>query len=183
MKHISKSNTVFIVDWDDTLFPSTWFISKQKIETEQLLIKLDKYIEKLLNKMIKMGQVIIISNATLQWIQISSSMLPNASKIIKNLKIISTRDKYKTKTKAFNDIIGTKIKFGYVNIISMGDAEYEYDALIQLNKIPKEKYLKAIKFAKIPNYSNVVYQLKSLIENIDNIAIIKNNLDLFFRFE
>jgi hypothetical protein len=69
------------------------------------------------------------------------------------------------------------------NIISIGDAVYEYNALINLYNNDKNNYrlLKAIKFKSYPDIYEIDEQIDTLNDNIINICIKPSHLDLYFK--
>ena len=196
---INKSKTLFILDWDDTLFPTNWVMRnginlQVSTNRDQYIVyfqELDRVLFRFLKTVINMGKVIIVTNALPDWIQISSVVLPNTYNLLKQVKIISARGIYRTvsskmmdwKTMAFRDIIDKEFDdVSVMNIISVGDAEYEYQALIALNKRNKgiTKYLKSIRFMKDPTHDILIDQLEVLIDAIPNIWNKYNHLDLKF---
>lgn len=154
---------LFIIDWDDTLFPTSW-INKNSIdfnkpntysEYKLYFLELDKTIGTLLNSLNEVGDVWIVTNASIKWIK-SCLIILNQTRntIIKNnIRIVSARDSYSQnnssptewKILTFQDIIEdilNKITKNikpntYINIISIGDAMYEYIALINLDNFLK----------------------------------------------
>jgi hypothetical protein len=152
--------------------------------------ELDKYISRTLKKILLYGDVIIITNAMPEWIHLSSSVLPNTKELLKTIEIVSARKKYQDTHKilewkklTFIDILTKRISTKqYNNIVSLGDAEYEHKALINLydwHYMP-HKYLKSVKFLKTKNYYNVLEQLKIISHNISYICNKKQHMDLMF---
>ena len=90
-----KNKTLIILDWDDTLFPTSW-ATKNDIDltdpdTQNKYIvsfsKLDLLLHKLLTNFLNCGTVIIVTNATLGWVLISSNILPSTQELIKSIKV------------------------------------------------------------------------------------------------
>lgn len=188
---INKSNTVIILDWDDTLFPSSWLFNsgKKNMKSKKIAAEiktLDNVLVALLNRCSKHGRVVIVTNATLQWIVYTSQILTRTKQILKKIQIISAKEHYGNKMtvinwkiRVFNDLFKNKILDGtYYNIISIGDAKYEYIALQSFNEIKCDKILKAIKFEKYPNYYKLVQQLILLHHNVKNIVNDKKTIDI-----
>lgn len=191
-----NNNNLVILDWDNTLFPTTW-INENNIDLNNLDIKkkyfnkLDNLISILLLEIIKYSEIMIITNALPEWITIcTDKVLPKTKKILKhhNIKIISARKNYKKisnnindwKKFAFIDEIDLNIK----NIISIGDDLYEYNALINLDSDNNDsKFLKSIKFIYRPTIFNIYSQLDILIYNIKKIILTKNHLDLIYHID
>jgi hypothetical protein len=186
-------DTLIYLDYDDTCFPTSW-ITKNNINLKtmknidiNMFKSLDTVLYNLFIKLLKIGTVIIITNAMPSWIDITMKVLPKTKTIIKNIKIVSARQRYQKmssnmsywKERAFRDEIKTK----YNNIISCGDAIYEYYALIKLyDHIKNKKYLKSIRFLYGTHDINIIIdQLNVLSDSIVTISNTKKNLDLVFK--
>lgn len=201
MININNNTTLIILDWDDTLFPTTW-INKNNIEImnkkyteiiyQRFFKNLDIALEKLFRLLIKCGKVLIITNALLNWIDISSKIIPLTNNLLQNtnsIKIVSARGEYSSQSSdpmewkrlAFKkelEKINKNININ--NIISIGDAEYEYNALIKLysDDIDNFRLLKAIKFIKYPNINQLIDQVNVLYNAISRICKEPSQLDL-----
>lgn len=205
MTKISKHKTLFILDWDDTLFPTNW-VMKNGINLMNSSIReqyvtyfqeLDRVLSSFLKKTTTMGKVIIVTNALLDWIHISSIVLPKTYVLLKKIKIVSARGSYRDKSSnimdwkvmAFRDVVDDEFKDNsLMHVISVGDAEYEYQALIALNNHNNNydklngvtKYLKSVRFVKNPSHDALVEQLEVLNIAIQDVWLKKNHLDLLF---
>ena len=197
---IKRSGTLIIADWDDTLYPTSWITEnsidltnpKSRCKYMKYFECLDIYLSALLNYMMTLGEVMIITNAMLEWIELSVSILPKTKKCLETIDVVSARQKYGNQTvmaewkkRTFLDEVTQKMlinKHKYNNIISMGDAEFEYNALINLynNKMLPHKYLKSIKFIKTSDYSTLLGQIKMVKHNISQICKMPRQVDLTF---
>lgn len=197
--------TVIIFDWDDTLFPTTWLtdngidLSDQNTQNKFIVYfsKLDMLLYNLLINCLNYGSIFIVTNASAKWINTSMVMLPNTKKIISknmNINIISARDMHQEdypnkidiwKKLTFQNITLNNLnKYKYQHIISIGDAEYEYNALTDLfnhASVTKERLLKTIKLLRNPSFDSLVDQLEVLNIHIDKIIKKNNHMDLKFR--
>lgn len=199
-----KSETLIILDWDDTLFPTSWIL-KNNIDIESGLLSqeymkhfmlLDKLLYNLLSKLLLLGKVVIVTNALLGWIKVSGITVPNTYKlIVKGINVISARGAYqkefpyniyKWKDLAFKREVAMYYmkKYNIHNIISVGDADYEYQALIGLsnwkNLHNKKVFLKSIKFKPTPNFDVLTDELEVLNKNISHVWKAKKHYDLVF---
>lgn len=105
MPNIEKKsyNSIIIFDWDDTLFPTTFLISKgvlnsflqlTKIEKRKIS-KLENLILELLTLSVEKGDVYIITNADKGWVEYSSKLFyPSISDILDKIIIISAKNNY-----------------------------------------------------------------------------------------
>lgn len=196
---ITKHKTLFILDWDDTLFPTKWTIENNinlmiPSKRDQYLVyfqELDRVLSSFLKTVTKLGKVVIVTNALIDWINISSVVLPQTYQLLRKVQIVSARGNYRHissdmmdwKIMAFRDLIDDEFKnSSLMNIISVGDAEYEYQALIALNNRKKQvkKYLKAVRFMKHPTHDILIDQLEVLSDAIPHVWKKNDHLDLKF---
>ena len=217
-------NNIFIIDWDDTLFPTTWvnensinLNSPESVNDYKLyFIELDKAISSLLATLNNMGQVYIVTNANINWIKACLNVLVETKKtIIKfNIRIVSARDMYSSTTSSptewkintFQDILknvifkmeanvrgalpntkAPRLSNTFINIISLGDAQYEYMALLNLDSYFKSDdkninyLLKSIKFIDKPSFDYVIDQLQVVRKSSSQIVNKLGYVDLKFR--
>ena len=190
-----RKKTLIILDWDDTLFPTSWSIrnnidfTKKEVRDKYIVFfaKLDLLLYKLFINLLRYGQIYIVTNAMTKWIVSSSRILPFTQKLLKfRVNIMSARDLHQNsypndsfmwKKLVFEDIINNNVKAN--NIISIGDAEYEYKALINLHE-NDNRLLKAIKFVQNPSFDTVIDQLQVLKKSIKLIVANNDHMDLLF---
>jgi hypothetical protein len=192
---INKNNTLIILDFDDSIFPTTWLIhnnidlknSYMRNLYISYFIELDNILYKLLNKLITLGDLLIITNALLEWVQLSSSILQKSKKIMEKINIISARGQYQDKFKNVNDWKKEAFKEAksnkYINILSVGDNYYEYLALINLYNNDNKTLLKSIKFMNEPDHHVLIDQLNVLYDVIPKICNMTEHLDLKFKLK
>jgi len=201
-----KHKTLVILDWDDTLFPTSW-ITKNGINLlipivrEKYMVffsQLDMLLHSLLTKFLKCGTVVIVTNAMIKWVVMSSYILPNTQRIIKeNIKIVSARDEHSDnhpgqmdiwKRKTFEQLVLEHFLDNYYveNIISVGDAEYEFRALINLynkHKPGTKRLLKSVRLMSSPSFELLIDQLKVLDGCVSNLCKMHRHMDLLFKGE
>lgn len=202
---------IFFIDWDNTLFPTDYILKNElnitnnkDIEKYKLhLIELDDIINNLFITLNLKGYIFIVTNANIKWINRCLNILPKTKNMIEKnkIKIISARDKYhltnssfEWKILTFKEIIKNIIKETeenkndvLLNIMSFGDAKYEYDGLLSLNDLfENDEYknniflLKSINFIKNPTFDEILNQLKVIKR--DNDEIIKKIDFIDFNF-
>ena len=196
--HINSANTLIIIDWDDTLYPTAWTIEngidltnpKSRSKYMNHFENLDDHVSFALSLMLKFGDVTIITNAMLEWVELSVSVLPKTQKYLKQIDVISARQRYQHKTHAsdwkkytfLEELIKKSKSKKYQNIMSIGDAEFEHNALINLYQLDSlsHKYLKSIKFIRSTNYATLIAQIKMICEHIGNLCMAPRHLDMKF---
>lgn len=197
---ITKKKTLIILDWDDTIFPTSWVINNYLDLTDPGVRQtfndsfedIDRIVYKLLCRMSKLGKIIIITNAMPEWVHLSGSMLRKTNDILKRIDIISARkdnhDKVEMKDwkkmSFYKELERHNKKYSTNNIISIGDAAYEYHALINLYNYQNkyfDRYLKAIQLKRKPCCNTLKEQIEMLNKKIKKICSHKHHLDLEFR--
>jgi hypothetical protein len=212
-KSVSKPiSRLIIIDWDDTLFPTT-HVQNNNIKTKhikkninintKLFKKLDTLIFNLLSNLNKYGKVIIVTNAAEKWVHMTLKILPKTKEFVdNNVNIVSARDMYKKKfpnnayewkRQTFKKVVNSNFanKSQIQQIISIGDAEYEYRALIDLynknnksnksNKSNKPKrILKSVKLIRYPKIDILLDELEVLDKSVYEICNNKTHMDLNF---
>lgn len=205
--------TTMLVDFDDTLFVTFW-TNKNMInlndpvsvaEYKLYFIELDKTVSEFLLHSKKYAEIYIVTNANIKWIKSCLNVLTSTRKVImeNNIRIVSARDIYsKTlssptewKINTFRDILGNITNNlsadsncnTILNIISIGDAHYEYIALLNLdnyfksNKKNVNYLLKNIKFIEKPDFDILIDQIQIVKNNIESIVNKIGYVDLKFR--
>lgn len=196
--HIDSDNTMIIIDWDDTLYPTTWIVDnnidltdpKSRYKYMKHFEHLDDHLSAVLHHMKTLGEVIIITNALPAWIDLSVSVLPKTKQCLVDIDIISARSRYQEHTKmadwkkhTFMDELKKRLKKqNYHNILSLGDAEFEHNALVNLYGLESmpHKYLKSIKFIKSSDYTILMEQIKMIHKHIELICKMPRQIDLTF---
>ncbi|AYV76348.1 MAG: hypothetical protein Terrestrivirus5_170 [Terrestrivirus sp.] len=198
---MSYHKTIIILDWDDTLFPTHWLVEnkinlndpKVRSKYKYSFNRLDGIMSKFLIKCMQYGTVIVITNALPVWVNIALDVLPFTSKLFKYIRVVSARKMFQNqsenmmdwKLKAFKYEISNKInkKKKLFNIISIGDAEYEYRALIGLHTWNKnqKKILKSIKLIKDPSINDLYDELTVLYDAIGHVCKHRGFIDWNFQ--
>lgn len=184
-KSTIKNNTIFIFDWDDTLFftthinPSENYTFFYESQTEKkFMSRIEYYVSEILNKALSKGEVVIITNSGNGWVNACAQFYyPNLIPILQKITIISARDSYQKefpndpitwKIKAFNDL---KKKFNFEkcvvsNIICIGDNNCEIIAAQKFGEGFDNCLVKTIKFKEKPNLKELIKQIILINEQI-----------------
>ena len=184
-----NSNTIFIFDWDDTLFCTSYLIpfinsSKKHLYFQTIkekLKNLDENISNLLSKALDRGMVFIITNSSPGWVEYSSTNFYFlTAKILSKIKIISAKGLYSKifpdepkqwKINAFKYVIekyniNTKL---ISNIISFGDSIIDLEAIENLKYSFSKACIKIIKFKENPHPVELEKQIWIVISQLDLI--------------
>jgi hypothetical protein len=189
-------NSLIIFDWDDTLLPTT-FLTQGGAYNENMILtdsekkkfeKLENSALNLLNIAISKGDVYIITNAGLGWVEFSAKKYyPKIYEILPKIKIISARcqwenvfpnDTKKWKIQTFLSLqkeLNTKL---VTNIICLGDSLYEMEAGRILANCFTEAFVKTIKFKEGPKLEELYKQLMLVNNQFTSICSAVKSLTI-----
>ena len=191
-----KHNSIIILDWDDTLLPTSFLspggifnldIELSKNDSEKLA-KIEKEVSNLLNSAIEKGEVFIITNADKGWVEFSASKFyPSIIGILSKIKIISAREEYgnvfpgdsaKWKIQTFLDL-QKYINLNLVtNLLCFGDSIIEIKAGKILASKFREAFIKTIKFKEAPKLDDLFKQLNLVNQQFNFIYSSVKNLTI-----
>ena len=159
---IQKKETIFILDWDDTLMCSN-FISLKKNglsdEESKIICNLGIVVSNFLKECKKKGKVIIMTNSSEEWlIKTNENYLKISKDILENINIISTRDKYlkkdierrKWKKLALDELI-TSYDNKIQNLIFASDSKGDIEIFKDFSEKNKGINISTIKFKSNPS--------------------------------
>ena len=187
-------NNLFIFDWDNTLFPTT-FLTKEEIidnilpeEYIEIFSILEKSIIKIFNLAINKGDVYIITNSSIGWVEFSiDKYLPNLKKFLDKIHIISARNEYEDvypgepKIWKMNAFLNLKKMIDLslpTNIICFGDSIVELNAGKKLASTINNSFIKTLKFKEIPEPEDIINQLNLIFNKFDYIYSKAKNLSI-----
>lgn len=186
--------TLTIFDWDDTLYPTFSYLINDNIDYDTI----DQKVYSLFCMILEYSDIIIISDATGSWVEMTIQKFPLTKMLIEDrkIKILSTHDIYvkyeltyhkrlspgNRKIKIFQTLINLFNDFN--NIISIGDSTKEYEAMINMfNKNKNKRFFKNIKLFKHPNTELILEQLKLLKSEFFYIYSANENKDLLIQID
>jgi len=197
-----SEDRVFVLDYDDTLVPSSWLTTKGFKMTKHLCGitpemldacgKVAEHTAALINAAKRYGKVVIVTNATREWVVLASkTFMPTISDIILSLPIFSAAELYEHQTSsptiwkklAFqNDVLRTAfpVQPAMRTVISIGDSEAERQALKYIQSLadPDSMLTKSVKFKERPTPEVLIQQLIVTLEGLHMIATTPESLDL-----
>ena len=181
-----KKETIFILDWDDTLMCTSFISSKTKSlsdEEKNIIINLGKIVSIFLKECLKYGNIIIMTNSSEKWLKkTSENYLKIEKDIIGNITIISTRDRYykkginptKWKEMAVGEILlkyGDKIE----NLICGSDSESDIEVFKNISKLNEDINISTIKFKTKPSPSIMIKEIEYLNKKLCQIIGTNKN--------
>ena len=203
-----RTQTVIILDWDDTVLPSAfleaWTRDNGHALPPALLSDLREVQERviwLLEQALQIGKTYIVTNAEKRWVDISATKyMPGLLTLLKRIPVVSAREMYQGK---FQDNVSLwKLKaFLYlqrkwdvetpVRLIAIGDSDYEMNAAHKTMKVFNRKAVKAtgrsrcgcytiVKFKEAPTPRVLLQQLNLLMLRFDELVHNNDNLSITF---
>eukprot|EP00930_Biecheleria_cincta_P096899 TRINITY_DN88670_c0_g1_i1.p1 TRINITY_DN88670_c0_g1~~TRINITY_DN88670_c0_g1_i1.p1 ORF type:complete len:301 (+),score=58.17 TRINITY_DN88670_c0_g1_i1:55-903(+) len=196
----SRAETLIIFDWDDTICPTTWLGSEGLMEdtsvtpSEDQLAQLEEaagWASATLRAAKRRGHVAVVTNAAEGWVEWScQTFMPSLAASLEGVEIISARTRYERegqdpgiwKRKAFSDVVNTFYR-GHGpgqrrNVISLGDAIYEREALLWVTSGVPNCWSKSAKFKECPDLLQLAEQHMLVSGYVDNFVDHDDHLDL-----
>jgi hypothetical protein len=200
MSRSAPSRTLFFVDWDDTLLPSTWLldrgINEMSMDTtpeeKNMLNDIDVSATLFLGVLAKLGKVVILTSASREWIESSlAAFMPRTALVATSLEVTSARELYESyfpedptawKTSAMHESIQKLSQFNEPlrNIISIGDSLQERIALFYAASTLKDSFAKSVKFVDKPGIRVIQNQLDHLARVVHTIVEHEGHVDIEF---
>ncbi|CUV04013.1 unnamed protein product [Cryptosporidium hominis] len=180
---LGGETTLIIVDWDDTLLPTTYLSWNKQLDLKNT--NFGRIVADFLKKATELGQVVIITNAEPRWVYETSELyLPEILCFLRVIPICSARQfaqagpndlKY-WKYRAFSCVIQqfSNSFQGIANIISIGDSQWDRDAVFNVFENNKNIRIipKAVKFLGSPSFEALGEEILILTSKLEEIVMI-----------
>lgn len=187
MKPKKKLQNIFVFDWDDTLYCTSYFgnrpLTTLPAQCRAAVLALDAVVSHLLLKAVWYGDVFIITNSERGWVEASArEALPKTYQVIlqKNIQVISARneyenmfpyDMYRWKLEAFLSLQRKFDKDVMTNLVALGDSELEIRAANVLSQKFNESIIKTVKLKEHPRIDELIRQQKAILDLFDKIFL------------
>ena len=172
------TGVLFVFDWDDTIFPTTY--RKETVAFEAL----DKLLHTVMTKCLRYGKVCLVSLGSTKWIERCLQKLPLLKKLKSQLILESARKHVEDKT--LESLVMAKKScfeslWGFHHqpqmLISIGDSEIEKRAAKEFSA-ENNLIAKTILFNREPTLHNIQIQLSDFLGKIDLLGRLNTNIDL-----
>mmetsp|Transcript_59529 Transcript_59529/g.114901 ORF Transcript_59529/g.114901 Transcript_59529/m.114901 type:complete len:305 (-) Transcript_59529:68-982(-) len=206
------NQTIIIFDWDDTLCPSTTCMRHHGLNVlgappegivAQQLEELSHEVCSLLGQAAALAEkVVVVTNAEEGWVDLScKAWLPYLQDTLTKCEVASARSTWEPqgitspagwKAKTFEDVIDrfySQYKHqSWKNIISIGDAPHEREALSRVVRYAPSGHIKrcrskSVKFILRPSIEQLIREIQLLRESLKEIVWHDDDLDLHFSAE
>eukprot|EP00443_Scrippsiella_acuminata_P010751 CAMPEP_0115216686 /NCGR_PEP_ID=MMETSP0270-20121206/25467_1 /TAXON_ID=71861 /ORGANISM="Scrippsiella trochoidea, Strain CCMP3099" /LENGTH=275 /DNA_ID=CAMNT_0002630533 /DNA_START=65 /DNA_END=892 /DNA_ORIENTATION=+ len=203
--NFTAEETLLILDWDDTLFPTAWIeaqglsLAEDSVPSEAQAEQLEEMAERasLTVQVAKShGTVVIVTNAEHGWIELScQKFMPTLVPVLEDIKILSARSQWECKGVAQPSAWKLLTFHGEIdlffggcgsggdegtrrNIVSVGDSLYEREALIRVTDRFPNSWAKALKLMEKPGAQEFLKEHEVLISCLGDIVNHEGNLDV-----
>lgn len=200
--YFSPEETIIIFDWDDTICPTTALHNDSALEgCPQALQNLVNEARRTLERARQVAaEVVIVTNATEGWVESSCERwMPSVRPVLDTLEFTSARSNWEPmgitcptawKAAEFEDVVkrfySRYWRQSWKNVIVIGDASYEHEALAVVASLAPEYgrcRAKSIRFVPQPSIEVLARELQMLRENLHDIVLHDGKLDLCFYSE
>lgn len=203
----APEETCIIFDWDDTLLSSSWLAQNGlRLDSPDILPPevvsqlsvLEDSVINLLERALRCGPVVIITNAETGWVELScKKFIPRVQPLLPRVKILSARSTFEAmypdspsdwKVQAFYQEIclafsGFSLE-ARKNVLSFGDSVHERAAILKVTGgMGVTTRTKSIKFVERPTVEQLKRQVDLVSSCLDEICRHPGNLDLMLTIQ
>lgn len=194
--------SLFIFDWDDTLFPTSWMheqgiqvmtkpVAPLSHEQEACFLEMAEQARLTLQKAMQFGKVIIVTNAEQGWVERSCiRFMPSLVSLLKTVDIVSARSAHELRSRSpgewkrrafadeldrFSETLGIDQHY---NFVSVGDALYEARALKAVTEGMPRCFGKSVKLQEEPSVEKLIEQHDFLRGCLSEVVEHNGDLDV-----
>jgi hypothetical protein len=195
----SKEETLFLVDWDDTLLPTTYLAGHNLREDTEVipvhfteeLASYSEVVAETIRQMRERGRVVIVTNAETGWIDMTcAKFLPALQSVLNEVEAVSARSMFEPlgfqspsqwKEQMFAEKIaqhfGVSPNRARWNVVSMGDASHEREAIHKVSRTTG-CLAKSLKFMERPDVVHLRQEHELIQSYLHQIVQHADPLDL-----
>lgn len=190
--------TLLFLDWDDTLFPTSWLLQQRLLDAvlpnDEQLMELQSVaagVSRTLEEALQIGTVVIVTNAEQGWVELCCSRwMPSVAHLLQSVRIVSARSLYESQSEdptewkrlAFER--EAELFYGVIadshprNILCLGDSSYEHEALRAMNDGMPSCYRKSLRFSQFPTIGQLIEQHQLVSSCLLEVAEHSDDLDV-----
>ncbi len=195
-----KHKTTAILDWDDTICPSTHLASLGlRVDDpgclpgplRAQLSQLEAAVINIVREALRFGEVVVITNAEAGWVELSGRrFLPEVVDFFRanDIKIVSARTTFESdfpdapsswKVAAFSQEVTHMFPDeDELNVLVLGDSMSERDAAHALgSRMPNTK-VKTVKFVERPSIDQLMRQVQLVAQSLPDLASYSSSFDV-----
>jgi len=187
--------TLIIFDWDDTLCPSSACMASEHTDEDlaYFLHELSREAVALLQKAKELAEkVVIVTNAGEGWVEsCAAAWMPDLEPTLNDVEIASARARWEPsgvtsptgwKAREFHNVIDRFYSRyenqSWKNILAVGDAPYEHEALMRVVEMAPHCRSKSVRFMITPSIDQLTFQIRALRETLEKVVTHDGDLDI-----
>jgi hypothetical protein len=190
LRRPKRQETLIVFDWDDTLMCTNFLREAERCgcfgtireasKIRSCLQSLETVVKSLLEEALSLGKVMIITNGENGWVECSAAdYMPGLVPILQKIDVISARNKYEDmypgeystwKAQAFLDVQRELDPDIVMNMVALGDAEYEINAAKALRGTMAHAVVKTLKLCPCPTLSQLKRQLEFVRRTLHKVV-------------
>lgn len=194
------TKTTAILDWDDTICPSTYLASlglrvddsgSLPVPLQHQLEQLEQAVINIVKKALRFGEVVVITNAEAGWVELSGRrFLPRVVQFLESndIKIVSARTSFESdfpdapsswKVAAFCQEVSSMFpNEDELNVLVLGDSMSERDAAHALGSRLPNSRVKTVKFVERPSIDQLMRQVQLVAQSLPDLASYASSFDV-----
>lgn len=178
-----KYQSLIIFDWDDTLMYTSFLLHgmQRKVSeaTNRQLENIEKAARNLLETALGLGHTFIITNAQKGWVEdCVERYMPSLKDVLQKVPIISARSTQEAyspnlshwKKRAFLEVGRQLNKEMITNLVSIGDSNYEMEAVHLLGQEFSRSLVKTVKLQESPTPEELMKELDLIVPKLQKIV-------------
>jgi hypothetical protein len=195
-----SGNALFVFDWDNTLFPTSWLQwggvhqgdSSDARRQKAQFRKVARSVCALLEVAKRLGKVVVVTNAEAGWIEHSCTLfLPELAPVLEGLHLVSARSTFlgsaeaepsEWKCQAFDREIQAfcagRACAGNLQVFSLGDSLYEHAALFKVARAMPIFTPKSVKLMEHPTAAQLVEEQELLAGSLEDLFEQEGEIDI-----
>lgn len=206
MAGLLSDHTLILLDWDDTVFPSSWAVANGLRMQNGLMKDLAPEIKTMLESCaasalealeacLAAGTVVVVTNAQKGWVELSANhFMPKVAALMEKhgVRVVSARTEYEKmatggapvdpvawKEFAFEgELAAFAAERGLLNAVSIGDSACEREALLSKASACRHARIKSIKLPDRPDALELGQTLQLLAKALQVCCAHDGHLDL-----
>lgn len=194
------AKTTAILDWDDTICPSTYLASlglrvddagSLPLALQKQLSQLEEAVINIVKEALRFGKVVVITNAEAGWVELSGKrFLPRVVSFLTthDIKIVSARTSFESdfpdapsswKMAAFSQEVAVMFpNEDELNVLVLGDSMSERDAAHALSTRLPNSRVKTVKFVERPSIDQLMRQVQLVAQSLPDLATYASSFDV-----
>eukprot|EP00824_Muranothrix_gubernata_P017175 TRINITY_DN35376_c0_g1_i1.p1 TRINITY_DN35376_c0_g1~~TRINITY_DN35376_c0_g1_i1.p1 ORF type:complete len:273 (-),score=43.55 TRINITY_DN35376_c0_g1_i1:158-976(-) len=203
-----QTQTVICIDWDDTLFATSWLSTwvpdilhppELSNEVREAMWRLEAAAARLLAVAMTLGSVHIVTNGQTGWVEGTSRIyFPNLLPLLRCVPIVSARSRFEDrfpnepvtwKTEAFLEamhqvFVQDGCVTGAVNLISVGDSQVERRAAAAAYRRFSKEHdvvsgtVKSVKFTGMPLLGHLRAEIDAVVSLLSQLCVKREDVDM-----